>query len=78
MSAQRALVRLVLQPKDGVALDVGGKAPGRGAYLCRRAACWQAGLRQKRLARALRTALSPQQGQALLVSLAAALPEAGA
>jgi predicted RNA-binding protein YlxR (DUF448 family) len=37
---QRDLVRLV-HGADGLAVDETRRAPGRGAYLCRRPACWQ-------------------------------------
>lgn len=36
---QRELVRLVAG-EQGLAVDTAHRAPGRGAYLCRRAACW--------------------------------------
>ena len=38
---KRDLVRVVRSPAGEIALDVTGKMPGRGAYLCRRAACLQ-------------------------------------
>jgi len=37
---QRELVRLVYG-EQGLAVDERRRAPGRGAYLCRRPACWQ-------------------------------------
>lgn len=37
---QRELIRLV-HGDGGLAVDPTGRAPGRGAYLCRRPACWQ-------------------------------------
>lgn len=37
---QRELVRLAYGD-DGLLVDERRRAPGRGAYLCRRAACWQ-------------------------------------
>ena len=45
----RDLVRVVRSPAGEIALDVTGKMPGRGAYLCRRAACLQKARRAKRL-----------------------------
>jgi uncharacterized protein len=52
--AKRGLVRIVRTPQGGVEVDPTGKAPGRGAYLCRRRRCWQEALRKEGLARALR------------------------
>jgi predicted RNA-binding protein YlxR (DUF448 family) len=54
---KRCLVRLVRTP-EGVVVDPGGRLAGRGAYLCRSAACWQDGLKGKRLENALRASLS--------------------
>lgn len=53
---KRSLIRIVRAP-DGIHVDPGGKAPGRGAYLHDVRACWQAALRGP-LAKALRTELS--------------------
>ena len=36
-------------------LDPGGRAPGRGAYLCRDAACWDTAVRKRALEHALGT-----------------------
>jgi predicted RNA-binding protein YlxR (DUF448 family) len=51
------LVRIVRTP-DGVDVDLTGKKPGRGAYLCRQQACWQEAMRKNRLEAALKTKLS--------------------
>jgi predicted RNA-binding protein YlxR (DUF448 family) len=59
------LVR-VAATKDGVAeIDVLGKKPGRGAYLCPRRTCWELALRKNRLDYALRTRLRDDNRQAL-------------
>jgi predicted RNA-binding protein YlxR (DUF448 family) len=64
--AKGELLRLVRTPQGQVEVDPSGKRPGRGAYLHRDYGCWQEALRRDRLARALRTALSAQERQALL------------
>jgi uncharacterized protein len=51
------LVRIV-RSLQGVEVDLSGKKPGRGAYLCRQQACWQEALRKNRLEAALKTKLS--------------------
>lgn len=45
---KRSFVRVVRSPEGAVALDAGGKAPGRGAYLCLDEACF-AKAKDKRL-----------------------------
>lgn len=60
---KRSLIRIVRAP-DGIHVDPGGKAPGRGAYLHDVRACWQAALRGP-LAKALRTDLSDTARQEL-------------
>ena len=53
-SAKRQLIRLVRVPDGSVTIDPSGKKSGRGAYLCNRATCWQAGLKRGVLPRALK------------------------
>lgn len=50
-------MRIVRTPA-GVEVDLTGKKPGRGAYLCRQQACWQEAMRKNRLEAALKTKLS--------------------
>jgi predicted RNA-binding protein YlxR (DUF448 family) len=64
---KRAMLRVVRTAPGAVVVDPTGKASGRGAYLCRRAACWEAGLRRDFLARALKTTLSAADRAALEV-----------
>ncbi len=49
VQGKRQLVRIVRTPEGAVQLDETGKRSGRGAYLCRRAACWEKALRGKQL-----------------------------
>jgi predicted RNA-binding protein YlxR (DUF448 family) len=62
---KRLLVRIVRAADGRVAVDPTGKRSGRGAYLCREAACWETGLRKDLLARALKTTLSSEDRSAL-------------
>ena len=41
-------------------VDERGRAPGRGAYLCRDGACWARALAEGSLARSLRTGLTEE------------------
>ncbi len=54
IDTKRQFVRLVRVGEDRLAIDPGGKQHGRGAYLCPDPACWQAVLKRRLLARALR------------------------
>ncbi|MGC9467368.1 MAG: RNase P modulator RnpM [Anaerolineae bacterium] len=62
--AKRELVRIVAYSEDDsevrTVVDESGKLKGRGAYLCRRRACWEQALKRGTLSRALRTRLSPE------------------
>ena len=65
--AKRELVRLVRTPEGSVEIDVTGKKAGRGAYLCRQWACWEAGLQKGNpLEHALRVQVSQQEREELL------------
>lgn len=39
MRPKKELVRVVRSPEGDISLDLTGKKPGRGAYVCRDAAC---------------------------------------
>ncbi len=62
---KRDMARVVRAPDGAVGIDDTGKKSGRGAYLCRRAECWQAGLRRRILDRALKIELSAGDREAL-------------
>ncbi len=62
---------MVRRPDGSVAVDASGRAPGRGAYLCREASCWDAAGRKKAIEHALKAALSAD-----LAAILAAGPEA--
>jgi len=63
---KKALIRLV-STENGVAeIDVFGKKPGRGAYLCPKKTCWELALRKNRLDYALRIKLRDDNRQTLL------------
>jgi len=45
---KKELLRVVRSPEGTVALDFTGKMSGRGAYVCKRTACFQKARRAKR------------------------------
>ncbi len=59
------MVRVVRTPDAGVQIDETGKRSGRGAYLHRNGACWEAALKKERLVHALKTTLTPEELAAL-------------
>jgi predicted RNA-binding protein YlxR (DUF448 family) len=59
------LVRLVSTGNGIVEIDVFGKKPGRGAYLCPQKNCWELALRKNRLDYALRTRLRDDSRQTI-------------
>ena len=61
------LIRVVRSPEGEVSLDFRGKAPGRGAYLCRDMACLKKALRSRALDRALNVPI-PEEIQSRLLA----------
>ena len=53
MKPKGELIRVVRSPEGAVSIDGRGKASGRGAYVCRDAACLKKAIRSKALERAL-------------------------
>ena len=56
--AKKDLVRLVRSPDGEIILDLTGKKPGRGAYLCLREDCFIKAVKGKRLERNLQQSIS--------------------
>ena len=53
MKPKCELTRVVRSPEGQVSLDARGKAPGRGAYVCRSAECLKKAMRSHAIDRAL-------------------------
>jgi len=68
------MTRIVRTPEGRIEIDPTGKRSGRGAYLHPRRSCWEAALKQGRVAHALKTTLSPEDLD-MLAAYAAELPE---
>lgn len=60
MKPKPELVRVVRSPEGSVSVDLRGKAPGRGAYVCRSADCLKKALRSKALSRSLGVEIPPE------------------
>ena len=52
MKPKKELVRVVRSPEGEVSLDLTGKKPGRGAYVCRDASCLAKARKARRLEKA--------------------------
>ena len=52
MKPKKELVRVVRSPEGEVSLDLTGKKPGRGAYVCRDAECLAMARKAKRFEKA--------------------------
>ena len=63
---KKELLRVVRSPEGAVALDLRGKANGRGAYICRSANCLKRAVKSNALARALETEIPPEVLESLL------------
>ncbi len=62
---KRQLVRLVHNTEGSIQIDIGGRKPGRGAYLCRMPECWNSAVAGGRLEHALRTSLNAENREQL-------------
>ncbi len=72
MKPKTELVRVVRSPEGNVSVDLRGKAPGRGAYVCPSADCLKKALRSKVLSRSLGVEIPPE----IYDTLAAQMEEA--
>ena len=70
MREKKQLIRVVRTPQGEVKLDMSGRMNGRGAYLCRDAACLQRAIKTRALDRALDMRLGEQTAAALEEALA--------
>lgn len=69
---KRELIRVVrtLAPEGTIEIDLKGKLPGRGTYLCREQSCWDKGLDPRKLGRALKCSVSDEEIRRLREGLA--------
>ena len=72
---KRALTRVVRTPEGRVAIDLTGKANGRGAYLHPFRGCWEKALQRGTISFALKVTPAPEDMEALRLH-ALALPMA--
>ncbi|MCL2487322.1 MAG: YlxR family protein [Oscillospiraceae bacterium] len=79
MKPKRELIRAVRPPEDApereISIDLIGKKPGRGAYLCRSRDCLKAARKAKRLERAFACQIPAEVYERLEAEMAAAEEE---
>lgn len=73
---KRELVRVVRAQDGAVSLDLTGKKPGRGAYVCPRAACLAKARKAKRIERALEVSIPQALYDAMTAEIARAEAQA--
>ena len=60
MKDKRVLVRVVRNKEGEISLDLTGKKPGRGAYICNSIDCLDKAQKARRLERAFSTQIDPE------------------
>ena len=60
MKDKRELVRIVRNKEGEISVDLVGKKPGRGAYICKSIECFDKAQKAKRLERAFSTRIEPE------------------
>ncbi len=60
MKPKKELIRIVRSPQGDIQIDLTGKKPGRGAYLCGKTSCFKLAKKSKAFERALKTPVAPE------------------
>ena len=60
MKPKKELVRVVKSPEGVISIDLKGKAPGRGAYVCHSKECLRKAIKSNALARGFETTIPPE------------------
>ena len=71
MHEKRGLIRIVKSAEGMVSIDMRGKAPGRGAYICKKSDCLERAMKSRALERALEHRIEPDVYERLREELAA-------
>ena len=69
MKPKKELLRVVKSPEGVVSIDMTGRKPGRGAYVCHSADCLKRAIKQKQLERAFGCPLGEETNASLLETL---------
>ncbi|WP_346938009.1 RNase P modulator RnpM [uncultured Clostridium sp.] len=60
MKPKKELIRVVKNKENEISIDLHGKKPGRGAYICRSIECLEKAVKTKRLERNLETKINDE------------------
>lgn len=60
MKPKKELIRVVKNAEGNIKVDLTGKSPGRGAYICKSSECLEKAIKQKRLEKAFGTSISEE------------------
>ena len=60
MKSKKELIRIVKNSEGILSVDLTGKKPGRGAYICRDAQCLEKAIKSKRVNKNLETNVSAE------------------
>jgi len=60
MKPKKELIRVVKNKEGEVSMDLTGKKPGRGAYVCNKPECFEKAFKTKRLEKNLETKISEE------------------
>ena len=60
MKPKKELMRIVKNKENEISVDFTGKMPGRGAYVCKSAACLEMSIKAKRLEKAFESQIGPE------------------
>ncbi|MGE5629410.1 MAG: RNase P modulator RnpM [Solirubrobacterales bacterium] len=60
MKPKKELIRVVKNKEGEISIDLTGKKPGRGAYVCRNAECFEKAFKTKRLEKNLESKISEE------------------
>lgn len=71
MKPKPELLRVVRSPEGEISLDLKGKKPGRGAYICHSADCLRRAVKSRALSRALETQIPDEVMERLAETLEA-------
>ena len=69
MIPKKELLRVVKSPEGQIAFDPVGKAPGRGAYICRKVDCLNKAMKIRALERQLECSIAPEVFEQLKAQL---------
>lgn len=60
MKPKKELLRIVKNKENEISIDLTGKKPGRGAYICKNAECFQIAFKSKKLEKNLGCKISDE------------------